>query len=385
MKIIRITTVPISLYLLLKGQLKYLSKHFNITAISSPGELLDKVAERENIRVVGIEIKREISILNDLFSLYKLYLFFKKEKPDLVHSFTPKSSMLSMLAAWLANVPHRYYSVTGLRFEGCTGMLRWVLVNMERLSCYFATKVIPEGNGVKEKLIHNAITKKPLHTILNGSINGIDLEYFSKKEYSDNYRKKLNINDTDVVFCFVGRLVGDKGINELIQAFHILNNNHPNSKLLLVGSFENDLDPLQQESYQLLNFNKSILQVGFQEDIRPYLNSSDIFVFPSYREGFPNVVLQAGAMDLPCVVTDINGCNEIINNGINGIIIPSKNTEALYLAMIELLQNSDKRSRMSKVARNMIETRFDQKLLWEALLREYQTLEKKCTTIPQKG
>lgn len=375
MKIIRITTVPISLYFLLKGQLKYLSKHFNITAVSSPGELLDKVAERENISVVGIKIKREISIFNDLISLCKLYLLFKKEKPDLVHSFTPKSSLLSMLAAWMAKVPHRYYSVTGLRFEGCTGMLRWVLVNMERVSCYFATNVIPEGNGVKEKLIQNAITKKPLHIILNGSINGIDLHYFSKNNYNKNYRKSLNINDNDIVFCFIGRLVGDKGINELVQVFHCLNYNHPNSKLLLVGPFENNLDPLRQETYQLLNSNKSILQTGFQEDVRPYLNSSDIFVFPSYREGFPNVVLQAGAMELPCIVTDINGCNEIVKNGINGIIIPSKNTEALHEAMTELLLNSNKRSRMSAVARNMVETRFDQKLLWEALLSEYQALE----------
>lgn len=376
MKIIRITTVPISLYFLLKGQLKYLSNYFNVIAVSSPGDLLNKVAIRENVQGIGINIKREINIISDLVSLYKLYILFKKEKPDIVHSLTPKSSLLSMIAAWMAKVPHRYYSVTGLRFEGCTGLLRWTLINMERISCYFATKVIPEGNGVKEKLIKYSITNKPLEVILNGSINGIDLQYFSKNNYEKNLRDELNIEPNDTLFCFVGRLVGDKGINELIQSFHRLNNIHPNSKLLLVGPFEKDLDPLKNEIYDLINTNKSILHVGFQEDIRPYLNSSDIFVFPSYREGFPNVVLQAGAMDLPCIVTDINGSNEIIKNGINGLIIPPKDSDSLYNAMIELFLNKSIRLRMANAAREMIETRYEQQLIWQELLKEYQSIDK---------
>jgi glycosyltransferase involved in cell wall biosynthesis len=189
-------------------------------------------------------------------------------------------------------------------------------------------------------------------------------------------KEKLYIPSDDIVFCFIGRLVKDKGINELIQAFVELNKQHPSTKLLLVGPFERELDPLLPATEEEIQNNPNIISVGFQSDVRPYLAISDVFVFPSYREGFPNVVMQAGAMELPCIVTDINGCNEIITDGVNGLIIPSKDKKVLKEKMELLLIDNDLRMQLKSVAREMITSRYEQELVWEALLKEYKSLER---------
>ena len=215
-----------------------------------------------------------------------------------------------MIAGKAAGIKHRVYTVTGLRFEGETGMKRKLLKNMERLSCYFATKVIPEGNGVKETLRKEKITSKPLEIIHNGNINGIDLNWYKPSDKEKNKSKGQN----NITFCFVGRIVRDKGIIELTEAFSRLYDKYRNIELLLVGPFEKDLDPIPERTEKAIISHPAINHVGFQSDVRPWLEKSDILAFPSYREGFPNVVLQAGAMGLPCIVSDINGCNEIIKN-----------------------------------------------------------------------
>jgi glycosyltransferase involved in cell wall biosynthesis len=175
----------------------------------------------------------------------------------------------------------------------------------------------------------------------------------------------------------VGRLVKDKGINEMIAAFETLQKDNANIKLLLVGDYEADLDPLLPETIVAINENKAIVSVGFQYDVRPYFAISDVLVFPSYREGFPNVVMQAGAMGLPSIVTDINGCNEIIEPGKNGIIIPVKNIKAIFEAMFSMLSDSDLRNTCCANARNLITSRFQQDKIWQALEIEYKQLEEK--------
>jgi len=172
----------------------------------------------------------------------------------------------------------------------------------------------------------------------------------------------------------VGRFVKDKGINELTQVFVDINNEYPHTKLLLVGFFERELDPLLPDTEKEMNNHPNIIQVGFQKDVRPYLSVSDVFVFPSYREGFPNAVMQAGAMGLPCIVTDINGCNEIIEDGVTGLIIPPKNKECLRAKMQLLLEDTQLRNRLKSNARTMITSRYEQKMFWEALLAEYKRL-----------
>lgn len=265
---------------------------------------------------------------------------------------------------------------------------------MERITCACATKVIPEGEGVKNTLIKNRITKKPLRKILNGNINGIDTAYFDPALYTENdkrlLRNELHIGETDFVFIYVGRLVKDKGINELVAAFSRLksegwqflkddDSTYTSSlcipKLLLVGTLEQKLDPLLTETLEKIQSDRDIIYVGYQNDVRPYLSISNALVFPSYREGFPNVVMQAGAMGLPSIVTDINGCNEIILEGKNGIIIPPKNKEALSEAMKYMIEHPTERRKMAEAARPLIASRYEQQAVWNALLEEYRSLE----------
>ena len=375
-KVIRTSTIPISLNKLLKGQLKFLSKEFEVIGLSSSGTDLDEVKNRERVKTITVEMQRGMSPFKDIVSLVKLYLVFKKEKPQIVHSITPKAGLLCMLAAKFAGVPIRMHMFTGLLFPTMKGFSQKFFIKMDQLLCWAATNIYPEGNGVKQDLINYNITSKPLKVLANGNVNGIDLDFFSPKQISEDQkyqlRNELNFDPQDFVFVFVGRLVGDKGINELVDAFKSFDNS--NVKLLLVGPLELKQDPIKEATIKEITNNKNIISVGSKSDVRPYLAISDVLVFPSYREGFPNVVLQAGAMELPCIVTNISGCNEIIEEGKNGIIIPPKNKLAIANAMNFVIENKDKKEFFRKNARSMIESRYNQKLVWNAILKEYNSL-----------
>ena len=416
-KIIRTTTVPISLNVLLKGQLKFLAEYFNVVGISSKGKDLETVNHREGIVTVAVDMERGISPLKDVVSLFKLYRQFKKQKPLLVHSITPKAGLLSMLAGKMAGVPIRMHTFTGLIFPTAKGLKQNILIKTDQLLCWAATNVYPEGNGVKNDLINYNITLKPLKVLANGNVNGIDTNYFNPNQIQVSQKiqlkQQLGISENHFVFIFVGRLVGDKGINELVEAFlkfpissngvenskipvsssgsenakktvssiGVENSKIPvsssgaeNCKLLLVGPLETELDPLKEETLKEIETNPNIISVGFQKDVRPYFSISDCLVFPSYREGFPNVVIQAGAMGLPSIVSNINGCNEIITEGKNGTIIPVKDAEALKIAMQKMIADKQYYQALKQNARPMIQSRYEQSVVWNALLEEYNSL-----------
>ena len=388
-KLIRTSTIAMSLDFLLKGQLAFLNQHFEVVAVSGEDDHLKTVQEREGVRTIPLQMQRAISPLKDLIALWQLYFLFKKEKPQIVHSITPKAGLLSMLAAKLAGVPVRIHTFTGLIFPSKTGLLQRILIFMDRLLCACATHIYPEGYGVKKDLIDYKITSKPLKVIANGNVNGIDTVYFSKEQVAlqeqQILKNELGIDENDFVFIFVGRLVGDKGINELVQAFKQLavsssgveNSSIKNQiKLLLVGPFESELDPLQPETLKEIESNPNIITVGFQTDIRKYYAVANALIFPSYREGFPNVVLQAGAMGLPSIVTDINGSNEIIVDGENGIIVPLKNAAALYQATLKMVEEEELYLQLQSKSRNKIVSRYKQQLVWEGILKEYIELNK---------
>ena len=378
MKVFRIAAIPASLDILLKGQLKFLNQYYEITAISSDGAELETIEKREGVQVKAINIERKISIFKDLISLWQLYLFFKKEKPEIIHSITPKAGLLSMMAAKFARVPIRIHTFTGLIFPTREGFMKKILIIMDKLLCYCATNIYPEGNGVKADLENYKITLKPLKVLANGNVNGVDLEYFAPNTVSElesyNLKKSLIIPHEDFVFIFVGRLVKDKGITELIAAFKNLNRKCV--KLLLVGNYEEELDPLSSETIKEISSNPNIITVGFQKDVRPYFAISNALVFPSYREGFPNVVLQAGAMGLPSIVSNINGCNEIIIENENGTIIPKKDEVSLNLAMQKMAGDGQYYKNLQTNTRTMIVSRFEQSIVWEALLAEYNLITK---------
>lgn len=382
-KLFRISTVPLSLNILLKGQLHYLSNYFDVTGISGKGSDLDQVEKREGVRIHAISMQRPISVFKDLQALFRLYRYFRKERPQIIHSITPKAGLLSMAAGKMAGVPVRIHTFTGLVFPYRTGMMQRLLMNMDRLLCYCATHIYPEGEGVKKDLQQYGITNKPLRVLGNGNVNGVDVDYFSplkiREEERLALREKLAIAPNDFVFLYVGRLVRDKGVNELVQAFKSLKSSDLDSvdkeyssvKLLLVGPYEHDLDPLQSETLREIEQNPAIISVGYQEFVRPFFAISQCLVFPSYREGFPNVVLQAGAMELPSVVTDISGSNEIIQQGKNGLVIPVKEVNALQQAMEYCLQNPQIIQEMKAWARTWVVEHYDQEKLWTLIKNEY--------------
>ncbi len=383
-KIIRITTVPVSLGGLLKGQLKFMSNYYEIIGISSEGSTtinsgIHDVAKEEGIRVIPVEMTRKITPFKDLRAVYELYKVFKKEKPIIVHSHTPKAGTLSMLAAKLAGVPNRLHTIAGLPLLVVTGPKRKLLDFVEKLTYSCATKIYPNSYGLKDIIVANKYTTiSKLKVIAKGSSNGIDTSHFDPTLYAEtdkvSLRKELSIELSDIVFLFVGRLVKDKGINELITAFKKINKAYDHAKLVLVGTYEKDLDPLDPETEKEINLNSNIISVGWQSDVRPFFSIADVLTFPSYREGFPNVVMQAGAMSLPSIVTDINGCNEIVSEGINGLIIPVKNTEALHNAMKKILTEAKLKERLGNKSREVIVNRYERTYVWEQLLKEYKEL-----------
>lgn len=378
-KLFRISTVPLSLNVLLKGQLHFLNQFYEVTAISGTGKDLEEVEKREVVKIHPIEMQRQISLLKDLVSLYKLYSYFKKEKPDLVHSITPKAGLLSMAAAKLAGVPVRIHTFTGLVFPNKSGFTQKLLIQMDRFLCSFATHIYPEGHGVKQDLITYKITKKPLAVLANGNVNGIDTSYFNRDKISLENQEQLCVNlgieRHDFVFIFVGRLVSDKGINELVNAFKQIQALFSQAKLLLVGPFEAELDALSSATLSEIKENKAIITTGYQDDVRSFFAIANVLVFPSYREGFPNVVLQAGAMELPSIVSDVNGCNEIIIEGENGLIVPAKNEIALKNSMINLIKDANLYDHLKQNARLIIVEKYEQSLVWKAILEEYRRVE----------
>ena len=367
-----------SLDYLLKGQLAFLNTHYEVVAVSGDDDHLANVAHREGVRTVAVKMERKINPLKDVISLWKLFWLFRKEKPQIVHSITPKAGLLSMTAAYLAGVPVRIHTFTGLIFPTKAGLLQRLLIIMDQILCKCATHIYPEGQGVRKDLLDYRITNKPLKVLANGNINGVDTNYFDANAVTNSeklsFKNKIGILKTDFVFIFVGRLVADKGINELVVAFNQYSSINSNVKLLLVGPQEPKLDPLNLDTLSIIRDNQAIVDVGFQSDVRSYYAVADALIFPSYREGFPNVVLQAGAMGLSAIVTNISGCNEIIQNGKNGIVIPIKDKKAIYMAMSKLVSDNDFQNHLRVNSRKMILSRYKQKLVWDALKNEYSQL-----------
>ena len=382
-KIIRTTTIPRSLKAFCSGLPGELREEFGaeVVAVSSPEKGLGEYGSAEGVRTVGVPMERHISPLRDLRSLWSMIRVFRKERPDMVHSMTPKAGLISMMAAWVCRVPVRIHTFTGLVFPTSTGLKQKILMFTDGLTCACATHVIPEGEGVKADLTNYGITRKPLRVLGYGNVKGIDLERFNPtreevRAEALRIRKELRLSPDDFVFVFIGRLVGDKGINELVEAFGRLQKVHPEVRLILVGPEEAELDPLKGETMAKIGSNDAISAVGRQSDVRPWYAVADAFVFPSYREGFPNCVIEAGAMGLPSIVTDINGSREIVLDGENGVVIPSKDSGALYDAMRDFVENDDRRGRMAAKARELIASRFEQSYVRGCLKDFYRTVLK---------
>lgn len=372
-KLIRTSTIPTSLKTFLNGSFEALKERYELVLVSSPGEELDELRKKYGVKTIGVPMERRMSPLKDLKSLWGLIKVFHNERPFMVHSMTPKAGLLCMLAAWITRVPRRVHTFTGLVWPTESGLKRRVLMLTDWLTCACATHVIPEGQGVMDDL--RQVTKKPMRVLGYGNVRGVDMEYWSRKNADEEKYNQLRREDK-FTFLFVGRIVQDKGINELAWAFKQLREKYENVRLLLVGRFEDEVDPVNAETRAYIEKCLDIEYLGEQSgaDLLACYAVSDCFVFPSYREGFPNTVLEAGAMDLPSIVTDINGSREIIRDGENGLIVLSKDIKELLESMERMVEDKAMRERMAGNARKMVGNRFEQGFVRKCLLDFYDEI-----------
>lgn len=369
-KILRAVTVPMSLCFCRDIMIKMRTMGYEMLAVTSPGPELDRLRDEDGFHSIEVKMERHISIMNDIKSLWNMIKVFRKERPYVVHSMTPKAGMICMLAAWITRVPRRVHTFTGLVWPTATGLRRRILMLTDRLTCACATHIIPEGKGVMNDLQNGCITHKPMKVLGYGNVMGVDMEQFNPLRFT------VRKNSEQFTFVFVGRIVGDKGINELVEAFTRLHRQYDNVRLVLVGKYENELDPVSETTRKIIDTNSAINACGpkYGDDLLQMYVDADCFVMPSYREGFPNTVLEAGAMGLPSIVTDINGSREIIENEKNGLIVPSKDANALYKAMERMLMDNAVRDMMRNNARPMIASRFERNFVQKCQIDFYKEI-----------
>lgn len=380
-KMIFVATVPSALNFF-RGQLRFLGDRFEVKAVSSGGPMLREVGEREGIEVIETAMEREISLGRDIRSLYALTKVFRRERPGIIHGNTPKGALLSMTAARLCHVPCRIYMCHGLRYQSEKGALRRLLMAMEKIACACSTEVIAVSEGVRSALESDGICRRgKAKVILNGSPNGIDGEYFRRENFSEEslagLRAEYGIGEKDFVYCFTGRITRDKGISELLEAFDMLCAKYNDVKLLLIGNWEQEASAMTPAACRTVAENVNIIQPGFQTDVRPFMAASDVVVLPSYREGLPTVVLEAGAIGVPVIVSDTTGCRDAVEEGVSGIFTEPKNKDALAGAMESIYCDGGLRESLARKARGSVLHRFGQEELWNAYLTEYESLSQR--------
>lgn len=376
-KLVIIVTVPVVLETWLKGQAKYLSQFYDVEIITSYSSAISIIEIYENVPIHIIEFNRKINPLLDIKVFLKLWEYLRSNKPDIVYTLTPKAGLLGMFASWLCGIPLRIHNVVGLPLMEAKGKRRLILELTERITYWCATHVYANSFNLKHYM-QKHLTNKAINVIAQGSVNGVNTNFFCDNltplEKMD-LKKELDIKNGDFVITFVGRIVKDKGIEELVHVFDVLSCSFENLKLLLIGDFEEALDPINPESKAIIKCNKKILHVGFQEDIRSYLALTDLFVLPSYREGLPNVLIEAGSYGIPLLATNINGCNEVIIHEQNGVLVEPKNINALLTGIERFVVDKNFYQEIKDKVRESIISRYAQNDFWIALRTEFLKLE----------
>jgi len=338
-KLMRVTTVPQSLEFLLQNQMLFFkSKGLDVSMASANGSSVEKLVVSQGCPHFEIPFTRKITPINDLVALYKVIKLFRKIKPDIVHSHTPKAGLLSMIGAYLAGVKIRMHTVAGLPLMESKGAKKSLLTLMERLTYSFSTNVYPNSYSLLDYIDKNIYSNKEKMKVIGyGSSNGIDLQRFNSEnldsEKLEHIKDKINYDPECFYFISIGRVVKDKGIEEIVTAFREIHSEFPQSRLILLGPYENHLDPLSESSEKEIERNPDIFSVGFSYDVEYYLELSNILVHASYREGFPNVLLQAGAMKTAIVCSKIIGNIDVVDNEKTGLHFEVKNAHDLELKM----------------------------------------------------
>lgn len=333
-KLIRLTTVPLSLKLLLTGQMRYMkAQGWDVLMVSADGKEVSQVVKNEGCKHQVVPFTRKITPVQDLYCLYLLYRLFKKEKPDIIHSHTPKAGLLAMIAGALAGVKIRIHTLAGLPHLAAPKNKQVVLEFAEKLTYRFAHEVWPNAISLKELIIKNGwVGPAKVKIIGAGSSNGVDLNKFNRNSLAENHlvaaTMRINPGENEFIMLFVGRLVKDKGIEELVEAF-LKSQIIKQSKLVLLGTFEQELNPISDEVMRKISDHPKIIQIDWTDHVAHYMALADLLVHPSHREGFPNVLLEAGAMQLPILCADITGNTDIIEHRKTGLLFPAKDVDTL--------------------------------------------------------
>lgn len=353
--------------MLLEGQLKYFtSLGYQTYLITQEDEKARLFCEKEGCIFLPIAIRRDISIVSDLSALIQIFLHFQRVKPDIINVGTSKMGFLGTIAGFFTNVPLRIYTARGLRYETEKGLKRIVLMGVLKIVGLLAHRIICISEAIRVKAVANKLF--PAHktrVIHKGSSNGIDLEKFTPtaelKSEAEQLRQTLGIADS-FVFGFVGRINDRKGINELYSAFTKLAANHP-VKLLIVGPVEMG-NLANKQIFENIKNHPSIVYVGFQANVPLYLSMMDVFVLPTWSEGFGNVFIQAAAMSVPVIGTRVSGVQNAVSDGFNGMLTNLKDVEDLYDKMSLLYQDSQIRNSLATNGRPWA-MNFDRQVIWE--------------------
>jgi glycosyltransferase involved in cell wall biosynthesis len=376
--VLHIATSPLSLRLM-RGQLTSLREAgFEVSVITSPGEGLDAAKHSEGIKIHPVSMAREVSPWKDLKSLVRLYRVVRRLRPSITNVGTPKAGLLGGIAAWLARVPCRFYTLRGLRCETARGLKLRILLLSERLACSCAHRVICVSESLRQKAIALGIVEPHRTLVLGaGSSNGVDFLQYSPTpillQSAAKLRLELKIPPESQVVGFVGRLTRDKGIAELVKAFSRLRGTSRTLRLLLVGDFEEG-DPLPKDVRREIETNSKIIRTGFVPEAAAYYHLMDVLALPTHREGFPNAVLEAQAAGKPVVGTRTTGVVDAVVDGVTGIMVPAGDAETLAKSLELLLTNKDLAAAKGRAGHERVRREFQQERIWGALAREYSAL-----------
>lgn len=363
---------------LMKGQLSYLrNAGFDVTVVSSPGEKLKKAEVEEKVSTKAINMERGISPIKDFISLIKIITFFVKEKPKICNAGTPKAGFLGMIAAWITRVPFKIYTIRGLPFEGATGLKRKILILTEKIACACADKVICISPSVKNVAIKYNLTSENKTVVFgHGSSNGLQFERFEKTPSIENEIKniktKYNLSKYRFIVGYVGRINNFKGVKELVLAFENLQKKYKDIGLLIVGNREKK-DAISNEISQKISNNLDIIEIGWIENPVPYYYLIDILAFPTYREGFGNVSIEAQATGTPVVTTNATGSVDTVIDGETGFIVNVKDVKGLEKAIERFIKNPSLINEMGEKAKKHVREKFDSKIIWEGLVSLYKS------------
>ena len=383
LKVCRVVTVPQTIQLVLWEQLRCIVAHdIELALVSSPGPELEAVVTDVGAKRVGIQMQRKPAPLSDLRSLYKLTRLLTQNRFDIVHSSTPKAGFISALAGTLARVPVRVHTFTGQPWVELAGLGRRIPRVCDRITAELTTQCYADSPSQRDFLIAEGLVAPGKIAVVGaGSISGVDLQRFSLTTWGGDTarqtRRELGIPSDALVVVFCGRVTKDKGIVELLAAFELVAKSNPTVHLLLIGAFEPERDPLPAETLERLKHHPRVHSVGFATTPEKLLAAGDIFCLPSYREGFPSVVIQAAAMELPAVVTRVTGSVDAVVEGVTGLIVPSKNVERLAEALWTLVGSKELRQSLGQAARQRVVRNFDARVINEAVVAEYFRLARR--------